>query len=411
MHHSIRAQFVILLLTVSVGFAMTPQIAEAQQRPTPMGVWGANSSVNFEPNIGECFTEAGTLGAVVADQDGTQYILSVAHFLAIGPSGYFATGSPQPITQPDVVQVVAHCNDINPAVITSLQVATLSTVVPVSFTGLNQADAAIARVLPGKVSSSIVGIPKFSGTALKVVKAGLIVQQTGAVSGNKTGKVISKVLMPARYKVCRHIPTTPGQTVNGCGFAVIRVNNTFEVGPGRFGRAGDSGALVLTTGPCPQPVGVLLGGADAAGTAVLVESIGSTLQALQSAGGYSSLSIVPGGGGCNQSVAQIQLPDGSTTLEDPTVADPDVAQALAVLPDLSSAPLIYVGMLEGSIDGIGIDLSVSPAALDVVVDSSADLDPYHVAIPATFEGVTVEQDVIKTFNDSGDVSEGLSASY
>jgi hypothetical protein len=94
-----------------------------------------------------------------------------------------------------------------------------------------------------------------------------------------------------------------------------------------------SGALVLTTGPCPQPVGVLVAGSGENGIAV-VESIGTTLQALQTAGGYSSLSVVPGGG-CTPSTAEVEdTTTGDVSLEDPTVADPDVATALVARADI-----------------------------------------------------------------------------
>jgi hypothetical protein len=33
-------------------------------------------------------------------------------------------------------------------------------------------------------------------------------------------------------------------------------------------------------------------------------------------------------------------------------------------------------------------------ALDVIVNSTADLDPGHFCIPASFDGVRVEQDVV-----------------
>ncbi len=60
-------------------------------------------------------------------------------------------------------------------------------------------------------------------------------------------------------------------------------------------------------------------------------------------------------------------------------------------------------LCSSNVAGVGIDLSGSTAALDVVVYSSADLDPYHICIPATFEGIPVEQEVIKTIEpDDGD---------
>jgi hypothetical protein len=398
MRYAISAQTLVAIVLVCFVRSAGAQVT----RPTPMGVEGSNGAVSS--TTFPCFGIGGTLGALVADQNGTEYILSNAHVFAVGPSGFFANGYPEPITQPSPFGVVSTCEAITPALIASIQVATLSTVAPLNFDGsMSQADAAIAKVLPDMASSSISEIPFFSGVQLKVVKKNLQVQMTGAASGNTIGHVISKMLMPADVTVCQHIPTAKGETKKTCGLTTIKLNNTFDVKPGNFAQHGDSGALVLTVGPCPQPVGVLVSGN---GSKAVVEAIGSTLNALQSAGGYSSLSIIPGGTSCTPSVTQIQVPGGSSsdwTLEDPTVADPDVAQALVVLPDLTSA-LAYL-IDDGWVDGIGIDLSGSVASLDVVWDSAADEADSPTNIPSTYEGVPVEQNVIETYDLSGDTSD------
>lgn len=86
--------------------------------------------------------------------------------------------------------------------------------------------------------------------------------------------------------------------------------------------------------------------------------------------------------------------------QDATVPDQDVAQAISVGPNLGMT-MAYCAIIKGiNIDGVAIDLSVSPAALDVVVDSTADLDPDHLCIPASFAGIPVEQDVIPTVDDA-----------
>jgi hypothetical protein len=134
------------------------------------------------------------------------------------------------------------------------------------------------------------------------------------------------------------------------------------------------------------------------GTAVADTSLPSVLQALQRAGGYSSLYIVAGGGGCTPSTSQIELSDETGyTMEDPTVADPDVVQALVALPELTSQLNFWI--YEGYIDGIGIDLSGTTAALDVVWDSASVENP--LLLPATFEGVPVENSVIDTVDLTG----------
>ena len=223
----------------------------------------------------------------------------------------------------------------------------------------------------------------------------------GAFESQPTrGHTISKMLVPVDINLCQH-QATKG-TEKSCAPAKVRIANSFLIKPNDFANPGDSGALILTVGPCPHPVGVLEGtGTDikTGAKGIAATSISGVLQALQTAGGYSNLSIVPGGGGCSSNLAEIG--DGGSpqtfTLQDATVPDADVATALAVLPSFGGG-CIELDELEGAIAGIGVDLSVSPAALDVIVNNSADLDPGNLCIPASFEGVPVEQDVIQTID-------------
>lgn len=147
----------------------------------------------------------------------------------------------------------------------------------------------------------------------------------------------------------------------------------------------------LTRGPCPQPVGVLVAGEE--GRAA-VESIGTTLSALKSAGGYSSLSVVSGGGGCTPSTAEVEDANGDVSLEDPTVPDPDVAEALVARADmLSNDSDLGLLTLDGYVDGVGIDLSFPTASLDIIFDSSSDLDVYGSWFPTSYEGIPVKETV------------------
>lgn len=387
-------------MLVLVGFSF----AEAQLiRPTPMGVDGGNAVINYTAT--RCYGFPGTLGAVVADQNGNQYVLSDSHVLAVGATSFLASGSSEPITQPDVItDLASNCNLINPTQIASIEVATLSTVVPVNFNGkaTSAADAAIAQVLPGMVSPAIVGISVFSGVQLQVEKKGLQLQKTGTYSGNTIGHV-EKINVTAIEKFCQHVSTDG--TEKTCGLTDVRIPGAIEIKPGNFAGSGDSGALVLTVGPCPQPEGIVISGNS---THVLVEAIGPTMTALMSAGGYSSLSVVPGGAGCSPTTAQVQDFGDSNpadfTVADPNVPDSDVAQALAVLPNLANEGCAGLDSIYGDIAGVAVDLSVSPAALDVIVNNASDLDPNNYCIPASFGGVPVEQSVVETFDNQSDTT-------
>lgn len=102
---------VLFLSCALIGIATAAQCRDAPlevqqfQRPIPLGVNGSNSTPAFLAN-GGCTIEFGTLGALLVDQNNIQYILSAAHVLALGTNGYFTTGTPEPITQPNPLAVL-----------------------------------------------------------------------------------------------------------------------------------------------------------------------------------------------------------------------------------------------------------------------------------------------------------------
>jgi hypothetical protein len=379
-----------------------------------MGVSGSNES--FTQNGTHCTEEKGTLGALVSD--GTSlYVLGPAHVLALGTSGYLSSGSGEPIVQPslsilgtsplNLISCPPTASQLAPA-----QVATLSTVVPIVFNGSaqNTYDAALAKLSPpGSATSSINGISAFSGTLVSPVNKGLMVQKVGPTTGLTEGKV-TKILKVAKYKICARTPTSN----NACGEATIKFGVHIVVTPvhsASFDAYGDSGAMVLSTGSCPQPVGMVVGGDPSLSKTFVAPfaatgSVPGVLQALQTAAGSgsASLAIVPGGAGCTATgQAEIVNSDGSTSPVDATVADTDVAQALNVLPDfLSSSPLSGL-MTGGLVDGVAIDFSTSPASLDVTADDGtingeSEADFVENQMPSVFEGVPVEVTTVDTID-------------
>lgn len=117
--------------------------------------------------------------------------------------------------------------------------------------------------------------------------------------------------------------------------------------------------------------------------------------------------MVPGGGGCTPTTAEVEdTTTGDVSLEDPTVADPDVAEALVARADiLSNDSLLTLAMTDGDVDGVGIDLSGSTAALDIIFDNSSDLNNFGPLFPTSYEGVPVEEDVIHVVDLSTDTSQ------
>jgi hypothetical protein len=192
--------FAILFLTfgnAGIAAAAPPQCSGSQlnpqSRPIPLGVFESNAVITAFRGTG-CSVYAGTLGALIADSNGNQYVLGAAHVLALGSTGYLASGSAEAIIQPDLFEVASSCSQMTPALINSIQVASLSTVIQPNFNAhaTTPADAALAKVLPGKVSSSILNIPVFSSTPLADVKKGLQVQEQGGCTGLTNGRVITE---------------------------------------------------------------------------------------------------------------------------------------------------------------------------------------------------------------------------
>lgn len=66
------------------------------------GSGGGNSGNNTESVSPQCLAYGGTLGTLVQDGSGGQYILGDAHVLALSPTGYYASGSNIPIIQPNL---------------------------------------------------------------------------------------------------------------------------------------------------------------------------------------------------------------------------------------------------------------------------------------------------------------------
>lgn len=290
-------------------------------RPVPVGsavgndaIWYGTSATQQTPgNVpgSWCASQWGTLGALVRDQNGNQYILSSAHVLALGVSGYIESNVGTPIDQPDVLVQVGlngtnYCSAITPQLISTGQVASLGIVAPPSFAKGTSvpAEVALAPVLPGMVSPNILGISAFSSTPISVIKKGIEVQKSGQASGLTLGTV-TKMKMTYPISLCTVVPD--GQTPEHCHAETAYLQNVFEIkGKGKpFLTPRDSGSLVLTRGTCPQPIGLAEAGNNAGNnTAVasaISDSAGGVLQTLNFVSG-DTYSIVPSTTGCGSTL-------------------------------------------------------------------------------------------------------------
>ena len=194
-------------------------------RPVPIGV-----SIG---NIGEC--SAGTLGARVK-AGAKLYVLSNNHILALENDAPIGS---------DILQPGRY--DTNCSTSTDDVIATLSKFQPLSFTGNNTVDVAIAAVAPGAVGNQTwtggYGTPNHITVDATIGQA---VQKCGRTTGCNTGTVTA-VDATLRIQYTSGIATFVDQIV----IAGVR---------GIFSRSGDSGSLIVTNDTAANPVALLFAG-------------------------------------------------------------------------------------------------------------------------------------------------------
>ena len=207
---------------------------EHRVRNLNFGVSGGN--VN---DVSRSFCCSGTLGALIQDTLGTQYILSNNHVLGLADRA-------QPgddVSQPG--RIDANCQ------VTTV-VADFTTAVPLT----QNVDAAIAQLRTGLMNPTgeIEDVGTISST-IRTAAVGLAVQKSGRTTGHTTGSITSiSTTVSIRYpKSC------------GSGGGTLRTfTNQVVVTPGSFSAGGDSGSLILTNDNNKQPVALLFAGSSSA---------------------------------------------------------------------------------------------------------------------------------------------------
>ena len=255
------------LLLNSSGVSSNPATHQAQiAMPVQLGASGGNN-VDYDAQgnqIADCC--GGTLGALVQDPAGRQYLLSNNHVLA--RSDHAGTGDA--IVQPGLID--NNCTPNGDGAGTT-PVGSLSTWLPLSSKTTN-ADAALAQVAFGAVDSSgsilELGVRQADGT-LAAAPPGVsstggkgepaVLGQYVAKSGRTTGltcgtvSALSLDVNVDYYTDCAE--THP--------YLTKTFTNQVAVSGNQFSDAGDSGALVVDTSDA-EPVGLFFaGGVDVAG--------------------------------------------------------------------------------------------------------------------------------------------------
>jgi hypothetical protein len=198
-------------------------------RPVPIGV-----SIG---NVGEC--SAGTLGARVT-KGGNVYILSNNHVLARQNAAQIGS---------DIIQPGRYDTDPQCSIPANSQIGDLAQFVPISFSGNNTVDAAIASTTTGNV-----GTATFSGgygepnSTTANAALSMAVQKCGRTTSCNKGTVSS---VNATINV---------QYSGGVARFVNQVVISGKRGP--FSKAGDSGSLIVTDNSSANPVALLFAGSN-----------------------------------------------------------------------------------------------------------------------------------------------------
>lgn len=263
------------VLLNAAGVNSNPIDHESQQAaPVLLGSSGGNNS-DYDTNSSNQITDCcgGTLGALVKDGNGNEYILSNNHVLAKSDQGHAG----DTIIQPGLVD--ESCKPYGNGG-TELPVGKLTGWLPLSSSSTN-ADAAIAAIDPGMVNPSgailELGARQSDGTLASAppgtsstngMGESPAVNMTVAKSGRTTGltcaniSAINASVQVSYYKDCAE--TQP--------YLTKTYNNQVEITGNQFSDAGDSGSLVVDT-TNGEPVGLFFaGGVDNSGNSQSVAS-------------------------------------------------------------------------------------------------------------------------------------------
>ncbi len=349
--NAIRIAFVAAILFLVAVHSAGSQGFET--RPIPLGTSGGSIK-----DSSRSFCCGGTLGALVQDVNGVQYILSNNHVLARNNLGRIG----EMIIQPGLI-------DQNPACLKNLgdAVANLSDFVPVSFrrNAANRADAAIAEVQAGQVNSagSVLNIGEVSN-APAVPFIGMQVKKNGRTTGLTTGMVTAlDVTVTIQYE-------------RQCGISFLprtaRFTGQIMIGPAAFSDAGDSGSLIVENcSPHPRPVALLFAGS---GSNTLANPISDVLSGL-------GVSMVGRNGFCST------LSGGLHMTAPPTPALPlDMENAITVKRRNEADMLKQTGVV-----GMGVgrsDTEPGRAVVEVYLKKPAH-EVRHL-IPETLEGIQIK---------------------
>jgi hypothetical protein len=334
-----------------------------QQFPIQLGTSGGNIN-----DSSKAFCYGGTLGALVEDAIGNQYILSNNHVLA--RTNLATIG--EDIIQPGLIDQSPTCSKNTTDI-----VADLSAVIPILFKTKgtvppNSVDAAIAQVRAGKVDSRgfIIDIGTLSSDTV-APSLSMAVKKSGRTTGLTNGNITA-------VNATIDVSFGSGKTA--------RFINQIVVGTGNFIAAGDSGSLMVEDGvPSPRAVGLLFAGSN---TTAIANPINDVLNAF----GVSMVGSGPSAGIKGKifawaktilSVAEIQAANAQL----PPQASPAAVDAVRRVKERHEGRLLAIPGVIGV--GVGVSEKTSrQAAIEIYVKEAGE--SLHRALPRSLDGVEVK---------------------
>ena len=338
--------------------------------PIQLGTSGGNIK-----DISKGFCYGGTLGALVKDASGNQYILSNNHVLA--RTNAAALG--EDIIQPGLIDQSPACFKDSTDI-----VANLSNFISINFRKgtmrANAVDAAIAQVRVGNVDPTgfIIDIGTLSSDTV-APSLSMSVKKSGRTTGLTYGDITA-------VNATIDVSYGSGKTA--------RFTNQIVVGPGSFIAAGDSGSLMVeNVDTDPRAVGLLFAGGS---TTAIANPIGDVLDAF-------NVSMVGTGTG----------PDPSLSLLGKILAW--AKKFLGVTETQAASAKLPAHVSESAVDavrrvkerhegrllatpgviGVGVGLSdtiMKQAAIEVYVKQATE--PLRQALPKSLDGV--EAKIVET---------------
>jgi len=322
----------------------TPDHKARQTRPIQLGVSGGNAT-----DIANGYCCSGTLGALVQDNSGNQYILSNTHVFSQDIAGPDQAEIGDPINQSGLVDTA--CQN-RPADYVA-QLSSLSSLNPGFISGV---DASIAAVIPGMVRPD--------GAILEI---GTIGATPVAASLNQQVKKSSRTTGLTSSKVEALNATISVAYTNECGGT--QFTTTFEhqiilTNRGsKFLASGDSGALMVeNTATNPRAIGLLFAGSSSIAVA---NPIGEVLD-------HFGVSLVGGGGG------------GGSTASSADASNQGTAHAIDVQTRHANELVRVPGVVGHA---VGVPENSNAAVIKVYVAEITDRA--RQAAPNQIEGVTV----------------------